>query len=306
MVDLAGSEKQKKTKVVDQARKDEAIKINLSLSTLRKVIGDLVKGLTHIPYRDSKLTQLLQDSLGGNTKTFMVANIGPTDYNREETISTLKYAYGAKQIKNKPKLNQDPKDTLIAKYNDEISQLKMQLAQLNSGDNKIDPKMLAQIMGPMGGGDQQMAEIMIQREAEISQQREEIKKKREELKKMKDRAKEEGKVEVYDEEAERLEIELQKKKAVLDNEAEQKKKLVAELQKLEGQMVVGEKEKEKIDSAKHEWEKVKESIEKELEIEQKVEEIYKIEEKKKDQLEKKHKNLESQLSKIQRDIANKQ
>ena len=121
MVDLAGSEKQKKTNNNNALRKQEAIKINLSLSTLRKVIGDLVKGTSHIPYRDSTLTRMLKDSLGGNTKTFMVANIGPTDYNREESISTLKYAYGAKQIKNKPKLNQDPKDAMIKEYNDQIA-----------------------------------------------------------------------------------------------------------------------------------------------------------------------------------------
>ena len=71
---------------------------------------------THIPYRDSKLTRILQDSLGGNTKTIMIANIGPADYNYEESLSTLRYAYRAKSIKNQPKINEDPKDTMIREY----------------------------------------------------------------------------------------------------------------------------------------------------------------------------------------------
>ena len=69
----------------------EAQKINLSLSALGNVISSLVDGKsTHIPYRDSKLTRLLQDSLGGNTKTVMVANLGPADWNYDETLSTLR------------------------------------------------------------------------------------------------------------------------------------------------------------------------------------------------------------------------
>jgi hypothetical protein len=69
----------------------EATKINLSLSALGNVISALVDGKSkHIPYRDSKLTRLLQDSLGGNSKTVMVANMGPADYNYEESISTLR------------------------------------------------------------------------------------------------------------------------------------------------------------------------------------------------------------------------
>ena len=72
-------------------RLKEATKINLSLSALGNVIGALVDGKsTHIPYRDSKLTRLLQDSLGGNAKTVMVANIGPASYNYDETITTLR------------------------------------------------------------------------------------------------------------------------------------------------------------------------------------------------------------------------
>lgn len=84
----------------------EATKINLSLSALGNVISALVDGkIHHIPYRDSKLTRLLQDSLGGNTKTIMIANVSPANYNYDETLSTLRYASRAKFIQNKPKIN---------------------------------------------------------------------------------------------------------------------------------------------------------------------------------------------------------
>ena len=129
MVDLAGSERQGKTGSTG-IRLKEATKINLSLSTLGNVISSLVDGKsTHVPYRDSKLTRLLEDSLGGNTKTVMVANIGPADYNFEETMSTLRYANRAKNIKNKPRINEDPKDAMLREFQEEIARLKAQLGE---------------------------------------------------------------------------------------------------------------------------------------------------------------------------------
>jgi len=128
MVDLAGSERQVKTGATGDRLK-EATKINLSLSTLCHVISSLTDPkCTYIPYRDSRLTRILQDSLGGNTKTVMIAAIGPADYNTEETISTLRYANRAKQIQNKPRINEDPKDAMIREFHDEIQRLKEQLA----------------------------------------------------------------------------------------------------------------------------------------------------------------------------------
>ncbi|KAH9096953.1 hypothetical protein Ae201684P_011687 [Aphanomyces euteiches] len=129
LVDLAGSERQSKTGATG-ARLKEGCKINLSLSALGNVISALVDGKgKHIPYRDSKLTRLLQDSLGGNTKTVMVAAISPADYNFEETLSTLRYANRAKNIKNKPTVNEDPKDAKLREYKAEIELLKQMLAQ---------------------------------------------------------------------------------------------------------------------------------------------------------------------------------
>lgn len=128
MVDLAGSERQAKTGASGDRLK-EANKINLSLSTLGNVISALVDGKsTHIPYRNSKLTRLLQDSLGGNSKTVMIANLGPALYNVDETISTLRYANRAKNIKNKAKINEDPKDALLREFQTEIEKLRAQLA----------------------------------------------------------------------------------------------------------------------------------------------------------------------------------
>jgi len=121
---LAGSERQSKTNATGDRLK-EATKINLSLSALGNVIKALVEGKTqHVPFRDSKLTRLLQDSLGGNTKTVMIAAISPADYNFEETFTTLRYASRAKNIKNKPRVNEDPKDALLKQYEDEIKKLR--------------------------------------------------------------------------------------------------------------------------------------------------------------------------------------
>ncbi|XP_065172485.1 osmotic avoidance abnormal protein 3 isoform X2 [Atheta coriaria] len=124
LVDLAGSERQAKTGATGERLK-EATKINLSLSALGNVISALVDGKAkHIPYRDSKLTRLLQDSLGGNTRTLMIACISPASRNYVETLSTLRYANRAKNISNKPKVNEDPKDAILRQYQEEIERLK--------------------------------------------------------------------------------------------------------------------------------------------------------------------------------------
>ncbi|KAH9526331.1 Kinesin-like protein kif17 [Dermatophagoides farinae] len=132
LVDLAGSERQSKTGAAGDRLK-EATKINLSLSALGNVISALVDGKAkHIPFRDSKLTRLLQDSLGGNTKTLMVACISPADNNYDETLSTLRYANRAKNIQNKPRINEDPKDAKLREYQEEILWLKKMLEQQTS------------------------------------------------------------------------------------------------------------------------------------------------------------------------------
>lgn len=107
---------------------EEAKHINLSLSAL----GNVIKALTSphpqfVPFRDSKLTRLLEDSLGGNTRTVMLANIGPADYNASETLSTLRYADRAKRIQNKPRVNEDPKDAKLRQMQEEIVLLRAKI-----------------------------------------------------------------------------------------------------------------------------------------------------------------------------------
>ncbi|RCI03732.1 hypothetical protein CU098_008918, partial [Rhizopus stolonifer] len=126
-VDLAGSERLKRTHAQgDRAR--EGISINSGLLALGNVIsalGDDARRTSHVPYRDSKLTRLLQDSLGGNSQTLMLACVSPADSNFMETLNTLKYANRARNIKNKVTINQDFAGSSI-----EVNQLRAQLARL--------------------------------------------------------------------------------------------------------------------------------------------------------------------------------
>mmetsp|Transcript_25297 Transcript_25297/g.28056 ORF Transcript_25297/g.28056 Transcript_25297/m.28056 type:complete len:206 (-) Transcript_25297:120-737(-) len=132
MVDLAGSERIRKTGCTGERLK-EAVKINLSLTTLCQVISALTnKNSTHIPYRESKLTRSLQQSLGGNCKTLIIADISPADYNWDETISTLRLADRAKNIKNKPKINKSSKESDISKFLEEYETVSQQLVKENT------------------------------------------------------------------------------------------------------------------------------------------------------------------------------
>ncbi|KAG6900878.1 hypothetical protein C0993_009996 [Termitomyces sp. T159_Od127] len=127
LVDLAGSENIGRSGA-ENKRAREAGMINQSLLTLGRVINALVDKSSHIPYRESKLTRLLQDSLGGRTKTCIIATISPARSNVEETLSTLDYALRAKSIKNKPELNQrTTRNSLIKDYVAEIERLKADL-----------------------------------------------------------------------------------------------------------------------------------------------------------------------------------
>ncbi|GAA6004770.1 hypothetical protein JCM10207_001008 [Rhodosporidiobolus poonsookiae] len=136
-VDLAGSERLKRTAAVGERQK-EGISINAGLSALGNVIsalGDPTKKATHIPYRDSKLTRLLQDSLGGNAKTMMIACVSPTEYNLHETLSTLKYANRARNIKNKAEINESEAGWDDIEYlRRTILKLRADLGSVRSGD----------------------------------------------------------------------------------------------------------------------------------------------------------------------------
>eukprot|EP00756_Hemistasia_phaeocysticola_P011206 Hpha_TRINITY_DN15097_c2_g5::TRINITY_DN15097_c2_g5_i1::g.123435::m.123435 len=132
LVDLAGSERQSKTGATGDTLK-EGCNINLSLSALGTVIDTIVKGKGHIPYRSSPLTMLLKDSLGGGSKTVMFANINPSEHNLSETVSTLRFADRAKQIKNKPLVQMDAKDQKIADLSHKIAELNEKLKKYETG-----------------------------------------------------------------------------------------------------------------------------------------------------------------------------
>lgn len=131
LVDLAGSERAKKTGA-DGMRLREGIHINKGLLALGNVISALGddkkrKEGGHVPYRDSKLTRLLQDSLGGNSKTVMIACVSPADTNAEETLNTLKYANRARNIQNKAVVNRDPVTAQMQQMKNQIEQLQAEL-----------------------------------------------------------------------------------------------------------------------------------------------------------------------------------
>ncbi|MED6109314.1 Kinesin-like protein KIN-4C [Stylosanthes scabra] len=131
LVDLAGSERAKRTRAGGMRLK-EGIHINKGLLALGNVIsalGDEKKRKEggHVPYRDSKLTRLLQDSLGGNSKTVMIACVSPADNNIEETLNTLKYANRARNIQNKAIINRDPAAAQTQEMRNQIEQLQAEL-----------------------------------------------------------------------------------------------------------------------------------------------------------------------------------
>ncbi|KAI9722690.1 MAG: hypothetical protein M1812_001621 [Candelaria pacifica] len=134
LVDLAGSERALSTGATG-ARLKEGAEINKSLSTLGRVIAALAdlsagkkKNKSMVPYRDSVLTWLLKDSLGGNSMTAMIAAISPASLNYEETLSTLRYADSAKRIKNHAVVNEDPNARMIRELKEELAQLRSKLS----------------------------------------------------------------------------------------------------------------------------------------------------------------------------------
>ncbi|KAK3766409.1 hypothetical protein RRG08_056083 [Elysia crispata] len=144
LVDLAGSERAQKTGAMGERLK-EGSNINKSLTTLGLVISALADQSgggknknKFVPYRDSVLTWLLKDNLGGNSKTVMVATISPAADNYEETLSTLRYADRAKRIINHAVVNEDPNARIIRELREEVEMLK---AQLETAQNMRAPDL---------------------------------------------------------------------------------------------------------------------------------------------------------------------
>ncbi|XP_046354192.1 kinesin-like protein KIF3A isoform X1 [Haliotis rufescens] len=238
LVDLAGSERQSKTGATGQRLK-EATKINLSLSTLGNVISALVDGKSsHIPYRNSKLTRLLQDSLGGNSKTVMVANIGPADYNYDESISSLRYANRAKNIKNRAKINEDPKDALLRQFQKEIEELRKQLEdgvtdeegedEEDSEDDDGEPgeggtRRRRKKRGGDVGGKKLSKEKMVEIQARIDQDRRLL----------------ESKKDMAEEEKNKVKMDLEKKESELRKYQDEQDQLTQKLSAIEKKIIVG-------------------------------------------------------------------
>jgi len=136
LVDLAGSERPRLTGATGQ-RLEETKKINQSLSALGNVISALTerRPRQHVPYRDSKLTRLLEDSLGGNCRTTMMAMVSPAAEAFAESLSTLKFAHRAKAIRNSPQVNEDvDQRTLLRRYEAELRRLRSELRERGQGD----------------------------------------------------------------------------------------------------------------------------------------------------------------------------
>ena len=131
-VDLAGSERAKRTGASGE-RLQEGIQINKGLLALGNVINALCEHQQHVPYRDSKLTRLLQDSLGGNSRTVMLACVSPSDADLEETLNTLKYASRARFIKNKAVVVQDPTQARISELEAQVASLQARLTHYENG-----------------------------------------------------------------------------------------------------------------------------------------------------------------------------
>jgi kinesin family protein 3/17 len=226
LVDLAGSERQSKTQA-SGIRLKEATKINLSLSVLGNVISALVDGKSsHIPYRNSKLTRLLQDSLGGNSKTLMCATISPSESNYVETISTLRYAGRAKSIQNHAHMNFDPKDALLKHFQQEIEELKRQLEEgiFEVGDD-VD-------------GEENEEELSEESEIEIENEKEKSKEKSSKKKKSKANNDEMHK-EKTDAEKELLELKAQEHENALKVAQSEQDMIRAKLQSLENKILNG-------------------------------------------------------------------
>ncbi|CAG5037147.1 unnamed protein product [Parnassius apollo] len=223
LVDLAGSERQSKTQATG-TRLKEATKINQSLSVLGNVISALVDGKsTHIPYRNSKLTRLLQDSLGGNSKTVMIATIGPAESNYVETISTLRYANRAKNIENKTHVNSEPGDALLTRFQQEIDQLKKQLEE---AANEIEEE----------GEEEEISEGELTDDTLTDPELDTLDP---EERKIQRRIRREEKEKLNREKAHQARKVLEEKKAELQRTKKQQEELKEKLQRLESKVLVG-------------------------------------------------------------------
>ena len=279
LVDLAGSERQSKTESTGE-RFVEATKINLSLTCLGSVINKLVSGKQqYIPYRDSKLTMLLQDSLGGNTKTVMIANVGPADYNYDETMNTLWYAQRAKKIKNKPRINEDPQDALLRQYQEEIEIMKKKLIAMGKGE------LVMKISGTSGGGknvvneEKQIQKALEDMENETKQFKAQSEAAINHIKEQKNKSEEEKK---------KLIEEIKKKNEENNIKKKEGEELLAKYKSIKSKKIKGEEKQKKVKEQEIEIKRQREELEIQKREEQRLKEIQEEKEKNAIDLKKKY------------------
>lgn len=301
LVDLAGSERQGKTGSTGERLK-EATNINKSLLSLGNVISALVDGVsTHVPYRDSKLTKLLQDSLGGNTRTVMIANIGPADWNFDETLSTLRYANRAKNIQNKPKINEDPKDALLREFQDEISRLRAQLESQGGGLSFDQISMGGQILGSSQPRIVEVEKVIqVENKEKIAEMEKKLLQEKEEIEIMAQKKKKaiEAQKNLAEDEKKRLLDELQKNNEEQQLEKEKQSKLVKQLRHMEEKLVQGSQMME--NAVRQEQELQKTRMELEMRARQEKQLARELEKRAEENL-----NLENRFSSQQEEIEDK-
>ncbi|XP_028998004.1 kinesin-like protein KIF3C [Betta splendens] len=232
LVDLAGSERQAKTGIQGERLK-EAAKINLSLSALGNVISALADGRSgHVPYRDSKLTRLLQDSLGGNAKTVMVATLGPASQHYEETLTTLRYANRAKNIQNQPRVNEDPKDALLREFQREIARLRAQLNHRKWRSKQKKEQVDGESWDEETEGEEEGAEVEKEAEEYVKLEEQRLEREKEAIK---------GDRFLLAEEKQRLLGEKERMMGDLRKEQEATEQLTAKYKAMESKLLVGGK-----------------------------------------------------------------
>ncbi len=225
---------------------------------LGTVIQNLVAKSTYVPFRESKLTKLLMDSLGGNTKTVMIANCSPADYNYDETLGTLRYASTAKLIQNKPKINEDPKDTMIRKYQEEIEKLKQLLSQKERSSPNMDGNISATSTNAIP--EDKLMDMIKKNEDEKRQLVHQMKEKSEVEKQdmMKAMAKlEQESKKMQEEMNRRYEEELQRKKQEFEKEREDMQK---KLKEMESKVMTGGENTKLIEKQKEETIKLQQKM----------------------------------------------
>lgn len=247
---------------------------------------------------------MLQDSLGGNTKTVMIANVGPVDYNYDETMSTLRYAYRAKSIQNKPRINEDPKDAMIREFQEEINRLKAELANKNPGEENSAQEVEERIVEKVVEVEK---EIIVDTgvsfddlkaiEARMQREKESIKSKLE-----RDKKKLTEQKGIADAEREDLLRKLEGKQKAAEEKDEEQAEILSKVKAMEAKMLVGSQVMEKALAQEMELRRQQAELIERERAEKRMEEMVKREEDEKLGLEERFSSIEDQVQKLKQKL----